>query len=137
MEFPDADGNPVKLSDVVGNPANRYVILDFWATWCSPCREALPKLREVYAKYHGMGVEIYSVSEDVNEKNWKQFIRDNGMIWINVRDTKPGRGSGTIWETYALSGIPTVLLIDGETGEILARDNHLDLDAILSGLLPS
>jgi thiol-disulfide isomerase/thioredoxin len=137
MEFPDADGNPVKLSDVVGNPANRYVILDFWATWCSPCREALPKLKEVYAKYHGRGVEIYSVSEDVNEKNWKQFIRDNGMVWINVRDTKPGRGKGTMWETYALSGIPTVLLIDGETGEILARDNHLDLDAILSGLLPS
>ena len=137
MEFPDADGNPVRLSEVVGKEDNRYVILDFWATWCSPCREALPKLREVYAKYHGMGVEIYSVSEDINEKNWKQFILDNGMDWINVRDTKPGRGSGTMWETYALSGIPTVLLIDGETGEILARDNHLDLDAILSGLLPS
>jgi hypothetical protein len=57
------------------------------------------------------------------------------MTWINVRDTNGGRQS-EMWQTYALTGIPTVVLIDGNTGEIIARDNHLDLDSILSALLP-
>ena len=136
MEYPDAEGNPVKLSDVVGNPANRYVLLDIWATWCSPCRESIPELREAYAKYHEKGMEIYSLSEDYREKNWKPFIEENGMTWINVRDTEPGREHSKTWYNYALTGIPTVILIDGDTGEIIARGNRLDLDALLSGLLP-
>ena len=135
MEYPDASGKPVSLSSVVNDPANRYVLLDFWATWCSPCREALPKLKDAYAKYHGKGFEIYSVSEDVNRERWAKFIAENGMTWINVRDTNGGRQS-EMWQTYALTGIPTVVLIDGNTGEIIARDNHLDLDSILSALLP-
>lgn len=138
MEYPDVQGNPVKLSDVVNDPANRYVLLDFWATWCGPCREAVPKLRDIYAKYHGKGLEIYSVSVDVskNEKKWKQFIEENKMDWIHVLE---GQGSGkksAMTEAYALDGYPTLLLIDGSSGEILARDHHLDLDALLANLLP-
>ena len=136
MEYPDADGNPVRLSDVVNNPANRYVLLDIWATWCSPCRESIPDLREAYSKYHEKGLEIYSLSEDEREKNWKQYIQDNGMTWINVLDTECGRRNSIAWYAYALNGIPTVILIDGDTGEIIARGNQLDLDAILSELLP-
>ena len=137
MEYPDADGNPVKLSDVVNDPANRYVLLDFWATWCDPCREAIPRLKELYAKYHEKGLEIYSVSEDSSQKNWKPFLKENGMDWINVIDTEPGRKSKT-WNAYVLHGIPTALLIDGETGEILARGvgAGMDLETTLSELLP-
>ena len=135
MEFPDVQGNPVKLSDVVNNPADRYVLLDFWATWCGPCLKTLPELRELYAKYHEKGLEIYSVAENDREKKWKPFIEENGMTWINVFDPE-GRDSKTRY-AYAFDGIPTILLIDGETGEILIRGgNELDLEAILSGLLP-
>lgn len=135
MEFPDANGNLISLSSVVNDPANRYVLLDFWATWCSPCRESIPVLKDLYAKYHEMGLEIYSVSEDVNEKNWKSFLPENGMDWINVRDDKPGRQNSKAWFDYALHGIPTMLLLDGETGEILLRDHMADFDATLSALL--
>ena len=138
MEYPDADGNPVKLSDVVNDPANRYVLLDFWATWCEPCREDLPELRELYAKYHDKGLEIYSVSEDTSEKNWKPFLKENGMTWINVLDTEAGRTNSKAWNAYTLDGIPTTLLIDGETGEILTRSFGIneDLRTALSELLP-
>lgn len=132
MEYPDANGNVVSLRSVVDNPDNRYVLLDFWATWCGPCLKALPQLIEVYAKYHENGFEIYSVSEDSSDKRWKPFLKENGMTWINVLDNHPGRKDSKAWKNYALNGIPTFVLIDGETGEIIARGNYLDLDAILS-----
>ena len=135
MEYPDAEGHPISLSSVVDNPDNRYVLLDFWATWCGPCVASLPQLKDIYEKFHDKGFEIYSVSEDPSDKRWKPFIEENGMTWINVLDTNAGRKNSKVWEDYALNGIPTVLLIDGNTGEILERGNHLDLDTILSNLL--
>ncbi len=132
MEYQDAEGNPVSLSSVVGNPKNRYVLLDFWATWCSSCIDALPELKEAYAKYHESGLEIYSVSEDTNKEGWKAFLKENGMNWVNVIDDKPGRKDSKVWYEYALRGIPTVLLIDGETGEIL--DHNPDLETLLPSL---
>lgn len=138
MDYPDVHGNPVKLSDVVNDPANRYVLLDFWATWCGPCREAVPKLRDIYAKYHGKGLEIYSVSVDVskNEKKWKQFIEENKMDWTHVLEGQGAGKNSAMTEAYALDGYPTLLLIDGNSGEILARGHHLDLDVLLANLLP-
>ena len=135
MEYPDAQGNLVSLSSVVHNPSTRYVLLDFWATWCVPCLEAIPSLKALYAKYHEKGLEIYSVSEDSNEKNWKSFLTKNGMTWVNVRDVNPGRGDSKVWSAYALHGIPTTLLIDGETGEILFRGTLKDIEAELESLL--
>ena len=135
MEFPDVDGNLISLSSVVNNPANRYVLLDFWATWCGPCRESIPRLKDLYAKYHAKGLEIYSVSEDQNEKNWKTFLPESEMVWVNVRDVNAGRKNSKVWSDYALSGIPTFLLIDGQTGAILLRDNEETMDTLLSNLL--
>lgn len=133
MTYPDADGNPISLSSVVSNPDNRYVVLDFWATWCSACIEEIPMLREVYAKYHEKGVEIYSVAENSDVEYWKNFIEENGMTWINVCDDEPGNGSKS-WNNYALHGIPTLLVIEGQTGIIVARDRNLE--KTLSTLLP-
>ena len=135
MTYPDVNGKPVSLSSVVKNPANRYVLVDFWATWCSPCVASVPMLRDLYAKYHAKGFEIYSVSEDGNEENWKSFVSKNQMTWINVKDDKPGRRDSKAWYDYALSGIPTFVLIDCKTGEIIARDNDDELDALLGELL--
>lgn len=132
MTYPDATGKPVSLKSVVNNPANRYVLLDFWATWCSGCVEKIPQLKELYAKYHEKGLEIYSVAENPDADYWKTFIKEKGMTWVNVCDDQPGRDSKA-WKDYTLPGIPTVLLIDGGTGAIIARD--VDMDKILGELL--
>ena len=131
MEYPDVDDNRVSLSSVVANPANRYVILDFWATWCGPCVQSLPMLKDVYARYHDKGLEIFSVSLDSKTKEWKTFVAENGMTWVNVlgKDSKAGRD-------YGVEFIPAVFLIDCKTGEILVNDAHPDLESILSKLLP-
>ena len=131
MEYQDVDGNRVSLSSVVNNPANRYVILDFWATWCGPCVQSIPMLKEVYGRYHDKGLEIFSVSHDSKTKEWKSFVAENGMTWVNVlgKDRKAGRD-------YGVEYIPTVFLIDCKTGEILVCDGHPDLEPILSELLP-
>ena len=134
MEFPDIDGDLISLSSVVNNPANRYILLDFWATWCSPCRESIPKLQALYKEYHDKGLEIYSVSEDVNERNWKNFLPESGMTWVNVRDVNPGRNDKGMWKEYALHGIPAYLVIDGETGAIIFRDRTKDIATVITAL---
>ena len=130
QEYPDPDGTAVRLSSVIDNPANRYVVLDFWATWCGPCVQSIPTLKEVYAKYHDKGLEIYGISQDTKAKAWKSFVAEKGMPWINVLS-----GRGKALKDYGIQSIPTVFLIDCKTGEILVHEAHPDLDAILSELL--
>ena len=137
LEYQDAEGNPVSLGSVVENPQNRYVLLDFWATWCAPCVKSFPHLKELYAQYHGKGLEIYSVSLDSNKGRWKSFLKENDLGWIHVLDDRGGGRRSKLWETYAVNLIPMLLLIDGNTGEILLRENAPDLDAILAELLGS
>ncbi len=130
MEYPDVDNNRVSLSSIVTNPANRYVILDFWATWCGPCVQSIPMLKDVYDRYHDKGLEIYSVSLDFKAKEWKTFVAENGMIWVNVL----GKDRKAVGD-YGVESIPTIYLIDCKNGEILVRDSHPDLDSIMSNLL--
>lgn len=131
LEYPNTDDIPVRLGSVVDNPKNRYVILDFWATWCGPCVKSIPTLKEVYAKYHDKGLEIYSISQDSNAKEWKSYVEKNEMTWINVL----GRG-GNASKDYDIKYIPRVFLIDCQTGEILVHEGHPDLETLLSNLLP-
>ena len=131
MEYPDTDDVPVRLSAVVDDPETRYVILDFWATWCGSCVKSIPTLKEVYAKYHDKGLEIYSISQDSKALEWKSYVEEKEMTWINV--LAPG---GKVYKDYCVETIPQVFLIDCRTGEILIHESHPDLDAILSNLLP-
>ena len=131
LEYPDPDGIKVRLSSVIDDPATRYVVLDFWATWCGPCVQSIPTLKEVYAKYHDKGLEIIGISQDTKAKEWKSFVAENEMTWINVLS-----GRGKVLRDYRVQFIPTVFLIDCQTGEILVHEGHPDLDAILSELLP-
>ena len=132
MEYPNTENRPVRLSTVVDNPETRYVILDFWATWCLPCVEFIPTLKEVYAKYHGKGLEIYSISQDSKAGDWKSYVEKNEMTWINVLAST----SSKVYRDYGIEFIPRVFLIDCRTGEILVHEGHPDLDAILAELLP-
>ena len=137
MEYPDVDGNPISLSSVVNNPNNRYVLVDFWATWCSSCVVILPELAEIYAKYHEKGLELYGVSIDVYPKEWEKYVKAKNYAWINVCEgCGGGKQNSKAWYDYSLSGIPTTVLIDCQTGIIIARDKKTDeLDVMLDELL--
>jgi len=136
MEYPDVNGKPISLSSVVSDPSNRYVLVDFWATWCSECVEAMPQLKEIYAKYHEKGLEIYGLSVDANHKNWETFLAKNKLAWVNVCESSGGRKENSkVRQDYALRGYPTTLLIDCQSGEVIARGELEEIDAMLAELL--
>ena len=89
-------------------------------------------LKEVYAKYHDKGLEIYSISQDSKAKEWKDYVEEKEMTWINVL----ANSGSKVYKDYGIEFIPTVFLIDCRTGEILVHEGHPDLDAILAELLP-
>jgi thiol-disulfide isomerase/thioredoxin len=83
------DGQRVSMDDLAG----KVVLLDFWATWCGPCREALPHIREIARKFQGQPLVVLSISLDTDEQKWKDFIAKNEMTWLQYRDdgfTGPG-----------------------------------------------
>lgn len=132
MEYPDANGTMVKLSDVVTNPKNKYVYIDFWATWCGPCKAFMIPLGKTYELYKDKGFEVYTVSCDNNTDAWKKHVKEKDFGWIDVI----GGMSMPEWKSYVISGVPTSILIDCSTGLIIGRDLHGDmLDAKLEELL--
>ena len=115
------EGEPVKLSDYVGK--GKVVLVDFWASWCGPCRREMPNLVEAYAKYKDKGFEIVGVSLDQNAEAWKSAIEKLNITWPQMSDLKYWNCEGA--QLYAVSSIPHTVLIDGE-GTILARGLHGD-----------
>jgi thiol-disulfide isomerase/thioredoxin len=101
------DGQRVSLDDFKG----KVVLLDFWATWCGPCREALPHMRSIAKNFSGQPLVILSVSLDNDEQKWKDFIEKNGMTWLHYRD---GGFEGVISRTFAVNAIPHTFTIDAD-----------------------
>ena len=118
LTLPDAAGEPVALSGIVGK--GRWVLLDFWATWCGPCCREIPHLREAYAACKSKGLEIYGVSLDNDAAKWKTFVADNDMPWINVLGVSADKRSDAA-AMYGISSIPANFLISPER-IIVARD---------------
>ena len=117
IEAPDAEGNMIKLSDVVAK--NKYVLLDFWASWCGPCMGEVPYLVEAYKEYHDKGFEIYGVSLDKTKEPWLRAIENKGMNWVNVTNLKYWQEPNAA--LYGVGSIPSNFLIDSE-GTIVARN---------------
>ncbi len=117
--LPDPEGNMQALSSLRGN----YVLIDFWATWCAPCRKVNARLGELHAKYHEMGFEIYGVSLDRTREQWLQGIKDDQVIWLQVSDLR--HWSSPVISLYQVKGIPYSLLIDPE-GRIVQKGITMD-----------
>ncbi len=117
---PDAEGNAIALSSVVENPANKYVLLDFWASWCRPCMGEVPYLKAAYAEYHCKGFEIYGVSYDTARENWVNCVAENEMAWIHVSELN--RFNTQAGRDYAVNSIPSNFLISCADGTIVARN---------------
>jgi peroxiredoxin/Tfp pilus assembly protein PilF len=118
------EGQRVSLDDLKG----KAVLLDFWATWCEACREALPHMREIAKKFQGQPLVILSVSLDDNEQKWKEFVAKNEMTWSQYRD---GGFKGPVATLFGVRAIPQTFTIDADG---VLQDQHIG-DASIEGKL--
>ena len=114
----DINGNPISLSSLRG----RYVLLDFWAAWCRPCREENPNILENYNKFKDQGFEVYQVSLDRNKEDWSRGIEQDNLPWINVSDLKYYQSDAAV--LYNINKIPSAFLLD-PNGTIIAKNIEL------------
>jgi peroxiredoxin len=115
ITLPDAEGNPKSLSSLKG----KVVLLDFWASWCGPCRKENPNVVKAYNQFHDKGFEVFSVSLDKDKAAWLKAISADNLIWPNhVSDLKYWKSEGAA--IYGVTAIPYSVLIDRE-GRIVAK----------------
>jgi peroxiredoxin len=114
IALPDPQGQIRRLSELRG----KWVLIDFWASWCRPCRMENPNVVRLYDKYHSKGFEIFGVSLDHNRDAWLKAIETDGLRWLHVSDLKGWQSAGA--QLYRVSGIPFTVLVDPE-GRIAAK----------------
>lgn len=115
FELADTTGTPVKLSSQFG----KLLLLDFWASWCPPCRAENPNLVKLYKQYNNKGFTIFQVSLDKKKESWLKGINDDNLTWTHVSDLAFWNSSAA--KLYGVRAIPSNVLID-ETGTIIARN---------------
>ena len=119
----DTIGNPIALSSLKG----KYVLLDFWAAWCRPCRDENPNILSNYNKYKNKGFEVYQVSLDRTKKDWVKAIKQDNLSWYNVSDLKYFQSETA--SLYNIDKIPKGFLLD-PNGKIIAKDLELRGDRL-------
>lgn len=118
-----SEGDSLSLSQVVSRKGTRYVLLDFWATWCGPCRQELPRVKKTYKAYKDKGFDIYAVAFENDKENWKKVLNEEGLEWANVivPFDRPF-AFHPLWRAYGLTGIPHNFLIDASNGQVIAKN---------------
>jgi thiol-disulfide isomerase/thioredoxin len=118
------NGNQLSTADWKG----KVILVDFWATWCGPCRAELPRVKKAYADFHDKGLEVLGVSCDNDGNELAQFLKANpDMPWPQLFDAKTP-GWHPLAKSYGINGIPTMFLIDkkGVVRSVTARENFED-----------
>ncbi len=113
--LPDTTGKEVRLSSLFGH----YLLIDFWASWCSPCRAENPNLVKTYKKYHDKGFDVIGVSLDDTRDKWIAAIKKDGLVWTQVSDLKGWKAD--VAKMYGVRSIPSNFLLDKD-GKIIARN---------------
>jgi len=111
----NTEGHPVRFADFKG----KYVFVDFWASWCGPCRAETPNVLKAYNQYKDKNFTVIGVSLDDNGEKWKKAIKDDNMPWTQLSDLKGWKNEVSTY--YGIMGIPSSLLIDPQ-GKIIAKD---------------
>ena len=111
----DINGKPVSISDFKG----KYVLIDFWASWCGPCRKENPNVVAAYNKYKDKNFTILGVSLDQDKDSWVQAIKNDNLAWAQMSDLKQWQSAAV--STYNIEGIPFNVLID-PTGKVIAQE---------------
>lgn len=120
FKLPDMKGNIVKLSDYKG----KYLLVDFWASWCKPCRVKAKELKKHYPRLNELGVEVVGISCDENKNQWLKAIEEDQPMWIQLLIDKKINGSDTA-DDYKVEFIPTLYLISPE-GEVLEKNPNVE-----------
>ena len=121
-------GDSISMFEIAGN--NNYTLIDFWASWCKPCRQEIPNLRKLYEKYGDKNFHIISVSIDENDDSWRKALEVEQLPWTNCRDTE-----GDIAKTYGVASIPMLVVVDSEGKLVIENLRGEELDNKLSELL--
>jgi thiol-disulfide isomerase/thioredoxin len=121
LKFTAVDGKAIDLSQMRG----KVVLVDFWATWCPPCREEVPNVVAAYQKYHDKGFEILGVSLDQNKDALLAFTKEHGMAWPQYFD---GKGwDNDVSKNFGIDSIPSMWLV-GKDGKVITTNARDDLD---------
>jgi thiol-disulfide isomerase/thioredoxin len=123
------EGKQVKLSSYV--PKDKYTMLEFWASWCGPCRAEIPHLRNVYDT-KGKSFQIVSISFDEKDADWRKAMKEEGMVWPQL--SEPKGFEGEIAQAYGIQGIPFSLMLDKEGRILRVEMRGAYLDATLQDL---
>lgn len=126
IKLPDTKGKKVELSSLKG----KVVVLDFWASWCGPCRRSMPDLKALYEKYKGKGLEVYAVSLDTDKKDWQKAISEDATTWLHVIDM-----DNAVAKKWRIEYIPNTYLLDKQGNVVSINASHAEMDQQVGKLL--
>jgi thiol-disulfide isomerase/thioredoxin len=118
----------VDLSNVSGN----YRVLDFWASWCEPCRLDFPRVKKAESKFHSKGIDFVGVSLDDNAEDWKKFILEKKASWLQVSDLQ--KWKSIVVSTYGIRSLPTYIVLDKNATVIKKSTDFNEISPLLDSL---